>query len=422
MESKLGNTADEAAHEVPVKSGRTCKSFSQWSKTTKILVAVAAVAVVAVVIVVPVVLLTGTSKPILEIGQASHSSNTVSKRASVTARNPIDLMGTSSSYAFARIVGIKFTIGPSINFQPPSGNVASVQFGTPGKVLEISEEGNLQSIREPVDLKPGQYARVEVMMRNYLSIKAYCKTNSSIVWTTPAGIRKANLPVTSDDLDQFGYYDYAFAFPSIAKSATDRNANNDGGSVSTFYSFSVTEKSTVKMVLDSSYAISCYDGNSVSGNISPFPSGTGLKSNSGVDFTTFFPLTSPNFGILSLPLFVYVGDNADRTTTQTYVVSSDMDALGNATTTMNAYKVMIITIAFDPVGNFLGANCRNTGGTHGTNLDSRLVHPLTIGAQGKRRATPLLLLWRPQALGQWPTGGFCQEQSDRCLYSYNFQI
>jgi hypothetical protein len=79
-----------------------------------------------------------------------------------------------------------------------------------------------------------------------------------------------------------------------------------------------------------------------------------FPSNSGAALNTFFPESSPNFGILAVPLYIYIGDDSALVKSETYLVSSA--TFGSTITPTDA---MAVTIAYKPSGDVLGIKGRN---------------------------------------------------------------
>jgi hypothetical protein len=177
-------------------------------------------------------------------------------------------------------------------------------------------------------------------------------------------------------MPNYDFYQYPFAWPAISTSATATQTNDN--TFDTYSTFTVsTNSSSIAVLLDTQYTITCYDGvappsnqpqslSSNTGPLAPFNSG---PSNSGIPLSTFFPSTSPNFALLRVPLFVYLGDNASKVTSQTYLQAGSSSTIGS--TNIDPLNTMIFTVAYTPQGRFLGASARNeNNGNYAPNLES----------------------------------------------------
>lgn len=292
------------------------------------------------------------SSQTLNVGQASAASATLTKRAifARAATAPSSLFGSTDAFNYAEVVGIKLNV---INIGITSTDASVVSITPPTGRLTFGSGVTEQNLTQGVTIPAGTYNRVSVNLKNSYSLKAYCKTSSAFVYTTASGIKVANLSTTSAPSD-FDYYNYPFAWPAIAKSATDASQNTEPTSIDTISNFNVTANSTINLLVDTNFVVTCYDGTLSAFNssaISPFNNG---PSNSGIPLATFFPVGSPNFGILGFPLFIYIGDDSSLVKAETYLVSST--AISGAITPSDA---LAVTIAFQPSGAVLGVKGRN---------------------------------------------------------------
>jgi hypothetical protein len=134
-----------------------------------------------------------TSSQTLNMGQISASTSTLSKRA---ATAPSNLLGSTSAYNYAEVVGIRLNV---VNIAlTGSDQSLSAQTLTPdsGSLTFGSGETEVR-VRQSVSIAPGIYNRLSVNLKNSYSLKAYCKTSSWLVYTTASGIQKVNVNTSS---------------------------------------------------------------------------------------------------------------------------------------------------------------------------------------------------------------------------------
>lgn len=129
--------------------------------------------------------------------------------------------------------------------------------------------------------------------------------------------------------------------------------NTNDHSFDTVYNFDYLSTSgALTALFDTSYSVMCYDGLGSGNAITPF----GAPS-----AATYFPSNAANFGLLNLPLFVFVGSNSTAVTSVTFLVGLTANSI-DTTTTINVETSMMVTIAYAPDGSFLGASGRNEHG------------------------------------------------------------
>ena len=351
--------------EVQVKSATKCCGVSR-KKCIVISVVMGVLAAVAIGVGVYFgIYAKATQGQVLKVGQTSSATGTLSRRGldKRAVTRPNSLVGSTSAFNFAEVVGIKMNvIKVTITPSDTSKEVASISFeGTEGFVFGSGETE--RGVSKNANIAPGTYNRVEVQLKNSYKLKAYCLTNTSFVYTTASGIKAVSLSSvtgTNNAPSDFDYYSYPFAWPAIAKSATDASQNTEQTSLVTYSTFTVTANSKINILVDTNYVVSCYDGTeastSTSNNprvISPFSNG---PSNSGIPITTFFPTSSPKFGLLGVPLYVYIGDDSSLVKAETYIVGSTNTP---GSKSVDPTKVLAVTLAYGPTGELLGVKGRS---------------------------------------------------------------
>jgi hypothetical protein len=274
------------------------------------------------------------------------------------------LSASSNSFAFAQIEGLKFSVS-RISISGVDGRSQSIDFAS-GEQVTLGSDGVAIGFEKSTPIGEGNYNRIEVQVKNTYSVKGYCKTNNSMVYTSTSGIKTIALASFNGNLPNYDYYEYPFAYPSIAQSPTDASQNTQVFGLNTYSNFTITSNSSLAILFDISYTVTCYDGISSNGFIHPFYWGT--KTNSGRDLTDFFPTDKPNFGLHNLPLFGYVGNDYKSASSQTYGISSTTNAFSPV---LDTNKFVIVTMAFKPDGSFLSASGRNENVNHLTSLSNR---------------------------------------------------
>jgi hypothetical protein len=273
------------------------------------------------------------------------------------------LTASTNSYAFAQVEGLKFTIIKFVISHSITGLSQTMDYAY--EQVTMGNDGEAIKFEKNVPISEGSYNRIEAQMKNTYSVKGYCKTNNSIVYTSASGIKTIPLSSFAGSLPNYDYYEYPFASAVTAQSPTDSFQNIFPYTLSTSYNFNIpyNPNTTLAILFDTSYSVTCYDGVSTNGKINPFNWGT--KTNAGKDLTDFFPTNKPNFGLHNLPLFGYVGFDYKDVTSQTYGISSTASAFSPI---LDTDKFVIVTMAFNADGSFLSASVRNEDVAHSTSL------------------------------------------------------
>ena len=298
---------------------------------------------------------TGTT---LTVGRVTAESGTALRKRGLSLVKRLgvsDIPQGPNSYNYAEVMGLKFRV-VSMSFLPETvgTNVPSISFATP-KTIQIGPSEALTNFTESVTVPPGTYIRADVRVLNNFEIKAICRTGTKLVYTSSTGIKV--LPVATTTLpSDIGYYAYPFAWPAISKSATTNNTNDH--TFATYRTFTLsTNVSSMNVLFDTTHGITCFDGvNSATGQVRPFAHGT--TTNAGEPLSNYFPTTAPNFGLQSLPLFVYLGPNAAQVQAQTWIASATQASIQAAT--LDPSAVFVFTIVFQPDGSFLSASARDS--------------------------------------------------------------
>ncbi len=306
----------------------------------------------------------GSSVGDTAVGLKVGSIATAVSMRSVSRAFPTDAAQSNNEFAYAKVDGIKLNLRTIDVVQSGGSPRSLVDFGTGKEVIIAPGSVNNVPITQSATINSGSYDSIRIRYDNAYKIKAYCRTNTKLVYTTAAGIQTmavgsagATVPASYD------YYAYPFAEITTAKSATGGNGD---AQTQTDGTYTITKGSSVDMAVlfDPSYLVTCFDGTtplSGSGNkLNPF----GWTNNNGVAISAFFPDSAPNFGMGYVPIFIWVSQTAGEAlpTAETYASSTNA---GNVTGTINYKNVNITSFAFRADGSVLAARARISGGGGG---------------------------------------------------------
>lgn len=284
--------------------------------------------------------------------------------AAASRSDVTDAAKSSTAFAYAKVDGVKLQL---TRLQTKSGsNENDIISWSPSKEVIIAPgTDNTLSINEDATIDAGTYTGLKVRYSNSYSVKAFCRTSSYFVYTTAAGIvRLAVGGVTSIPTD-YDYYSYPFAEVTTAATATGTNPET---MAETNDSLTISESGSLKLAVlfDPSYLVTCYDGTgTLSGNsnaLAPF----NWTNNNGVAQSSFFPDSSPNFGIGYIPIFIWSSSNSSEAlpTAETYGASLTAGDLSGST--LNYANLAIVSFAFNADGSMFGARAR-IGSSGGSN-------------------------------------------------------
>ena len=165
-----------------------------------------------------------------------------------------------------------------------------------------------------------------LLPRDRWSIQAFCRTANAFLYTTAAGV--VSLPsapaVMPSDYAALTYDNMPGAeFIESTNAATSTDAQNHMSFINSVYNYEVDASSTVNLMLDSSYVVSCYDGTANASDARGpadgllYPMGADMSyGNRDPRFTRVFDWTTPQFGFSSwtLPVFVQVSTGGGGST------------------------------------------------------------------------------------------------------------
>lgn len=289
------------------------------------------------------------------------------KVSAVVTHTAGDAIPSTSDFSYAVVDGIKIKLN-RITFRQTNGEENGSDLG--GQEVELGSGVSNVNLSTTVGIDPGSYNVVGLEMDESYQVKAFCRTDSRLVYTatdnTVKSIACSNaLNATQADTtcqlpDDYGYKSYEFLNVSTAESPT---STSDQAQEETRMSFTVAEDVTANMAIlvDTSLTVTCYDGEGAgsvdeqAGTLDPFAWGT---SNGDID--DYFPPGSPNFGIGYLPAFSWVGAAGDNLpTAETYIAASGAGPLNADTLDFSA--LMVTTFIFDGNGVPQAARSRNFG-------------------------------------------------------------
>ncbi|KAJ3412272.1 hypothetical protein HDV05_001031 [Chytridiales sp. JEL 0842] len=258
----------------------------------------------------------------ITISEVSHSSATNFRRRALNKRQTVSsaVLSSSNPYNYAMVDGLRFKV-VAVHFTPKNTtlSVASTTFPLP-QTLEIGSNLPVTASNKALSIKgkipAGNYIKVQVQVQN-----------------------------------NFGTITEEFIVNS-------------------------TSLSPVSIFLESQYTVVCWDGtphpppgSSVNfDKPNPF---NGYGSNSGIPLSTFYPPQQPHFGILDVPLFVYIGDSPLKVTSQSFLIGPTSASVTGPT--IDVSNTFLYSVAYNPQGGgYLGSSARNTrNGTVAPNLEGR---------------------------------------------------
>jgi hypothetical protein len=268
----------------------------------------------------------------------------------------------SGHYSYAVIDSLKLTV-KTVRLSKTSDEVEEIYTPDGGKVIEIGN-GETISIEEDLVIPAGQYIGGSVIFKNGYSIKAYCVTNGYLVYSTATEAKRVAYTAGMELPSDYASMTYNFGYISTATSLSDLSGVFHEGSRADI-TIPANEQIQVKILLDHTYFVGCYDGASASlshssDSFAPF-TWTGI---SGLTTNDFFPMNKPNFGLSYVPLFVWAGPvSATEPTAKTYISSALLTSV-NDTSNIGYGKVsgvvtQVHTALFNAAGDCLDMRTRN---------------------------------------------------------------
>lgn len=207
-------------------------------------------------------------------------------------------------------------------------------------------------------------------------MKGYCRTNSSIVYTTSNGIKK--VPLQYSSLTSPSDYDYFYAYRDT--SLCPSNQLCDWSNVYRFFDFNYsnnTVDSTSYVLLDTVALVACYDGtlatletpqtymNRGLQNIDPYNLNHQDNGAPGTPPNLYSPI-KPSLGIFWMNNWSLFFDSTSNTNAslaigESYIFTYDENAAANLTLYGSgdfSNSFGFLTMAFNPDGSFLGCSVR----------------------------------------------------------------
>ena len=185
----------------------------------------------------------------------------------------------------------------------------------------------------------GAYTSATLAFWNVWSITAFCRTANAFLYTTPAGV--VSLPQTPGGgamPPDYGPLELDYTGLPTGTSLSSQMSVLQQSTINSVYPYTLTANSSVSLLVDASFVVSCYDGTGAgpqhNGGLVP-PMGMALNYGAGAgEPQGRFPFnySAPAFGFFSweLPVFVQVADDfgsAAMATGETYAFCSTAGAL-----------------------------------------------------------------------------------------------
>lgn len=278
----------------------------------------------------------------LKVGQISSNSVSGSSVSSL-AFSASDVVPSNNSFSFAHVDGLKISL-LEVNLKSGSNYTQAASWAKGTKTLEIgSGVTSAISLSEDISVPAGDYTGAVLRYDNSYSLKAYCRTSSKFLYTSASGVQVLSSTPSSLPSD-YDYYSYSFAEVTTAASPT---STSDTAQADTDYPFTVTSAGgQVAVLVDPSFLVTCSDGISSSGSLSPFS----WSNNNGYQNSDFFAASAAHFGMSYIPMFVWISGSPTATPPK-----ADTYFIGNASADVTASpidftKVSIATVAFNDDG------------------------------------------------------------------------
>ena len=185
----------------------------------------------------------------------------------------------------------------------------------------------------------GAYTSATLAFWNVWSITAFCRTANAFLYTTPAGVVSLpHTPAGGSMPSDYGPLEMDYTGLPAGAPLSSAMSVLQQSTVNSVYSYNLSASSSVNLLVDASFVVSCYDGTGPgpqhNGGLVP-PMGMNLSygASAGTPQDRFpFNFSAPAFGFLSweLPVFVQVADDAAsaaQATGETYAFCSSAAAL-----------------------------------------------------------------------------------------------
>lgn len=279
---------------------------------------------------------------------------------------------TAGASAYSWVDSLQLSVA-SMGATPTSGSMVwKADWGSP--FAATLKGSNTTQITEKVSIPAATYNSAELAIWSKWTLKAFCKTQNNLVYTSSTGVKAVPLSGLSQLPSDYG----AFLFdhmPGASSAASTSNTSIMATQLKhqialtahPLSNLDVQSSTHINMLVDTSYSVLCYDGTAsgTSDLVSPLGSAITYGMGSGAASQTF-DLTAPTFVFTGATMPVFVSTEDIWGETYTFSTSA-----ANLPTQANFdwSKVSVMTMAWnstDAHAGLLGVSTRggDLGGYH----------------------------------------------------------
>ena len=246
---------------------------------------------------------------------------------------------SSTASAFAQVDALILNVAYVRTASVAGGghSLASTQWGV-SKTLTLTPGLDAVPLTSSIEgMAPGAYMAADFVIWQRWSIQAFCRTANAFLYTTATGV--VSLPAASVPTSPPSDYApllYDF-MPGVDFTPSSTEAQMHQSFMNSVYNYTTQASgTTVSLLVDTSYVVSCYDGSTTNAAFhSAYGSTAQLIAPQGIDGTfggTIIPFnwSQPQFAFASwtLPVFVQVSQSGTATAMgETYAFARDPSLL-----------------------------------------------------------------------------------------------